>query len=804
MATSSKTNPKDLFDRLLKAEHEDEVTKILQNENLLADANWRPLGDIQNNWSIAGNQQAEAAQAVAEKIINCIDAVLIYECRKRGIDPESPGAPQSMEEAAEKFFGVREGSLETVDDQNALRAMAERIQFVAVGSKSEPSYLIVDTGEGQSPAAFPDTFLSLAKSNKWRIPFVQGKYNAGGTGALRFCGNENYQLIVSRRAPELASKTDPTRDQWGFTLIRRSRPQDGDNRRSSMFVYLVLGGVIPAFKADELPLLPSGAESKKQPEPYARSIRFGTGIKLYSFRWRANSNATLEARFALNSALFRPVLPVRVTEARKGFKANYYSTTVRGGAVDDNPPLDLGPTSASIPLPSGQGTLPAELRVFKQYAPVKEGDDEKDDENAEPEEPQASKKVRKRKKQSTGVIFTLNGQRHGDFSKNEVKAKTNFDFIGDDILLVVDVTNMPAGMREDIWMTSRDRVADTEEKRAIEKEIFTFLSEHPGLRALENQRKQQWVTQEIEEDEPLDVLQELVSDDPALAEVFGLGDKLKKIVPGPGVKTSTPFAGKRFPTFFHLKKPVAIKECPINRLCRLEFVTDAADDYFSRGRDKGTMVVVPPLMDGGYSLFEGMCAIRLKLPYNSKVGDLYNVAVEVTDSTRVAPFVTKLQIRVTAAEVTQPGQGGRRTRETGEAPGLNFPKIHEITKDRWEGFKFDDYSGIQFGGGVDGKPLEAYVNMDNRYLQHEKTRAKDAADQKLLNYYYKFGLTILALGLIHEAMRNGHRTGDGSGEAAKLTARDAYQKLNPVLGGLASVVIPVVRRLAATAHKALK
>ena len=40
-------------------------------------------------------------------------------------------------------------------------------------------------GEGQTPERMPDTFLSLTKSNKLRIPFVQGKFNMGGTGRLR-------------------------------------------------------------------------------------------------------------------------------------------------------------------------------------------------------------------------------------------------------------------------------------------------------------------------------------------------------------------------------------------------------------------------------------------------------------------------------------------------------------------------------------------------------------------------------------------------------------------------------------------
>lgn len=802
MPSSTKPEPRALFDRLLKADNEEQVTAILTDSALLTDDCWQPLGGIENNWSIAGNQQSDPAQALAEKLINCMDAVLLYECQKRGIDPTQAAAPQSMEEAAETFFGVKNGSLETVDDSEALRKMADRIQLVATGSKSEPCYTVIDTGEGQSPADFPKTFLSLAKSNKWRIPFVQGKYNAGGTGALRFCGTENYQLIVSRRAPEIAEKSDPSHDRWGFTLVRRSRPNEGDNRRSSMFVYLVLNGAIPSFAAKELGLLPSTVESKKSPEPYARAIPFGTAIKLYSFLWRSNGLATLEARFAINSALFRPVLPVRVTEARSGYKANYYSTTVRGGAIDDNPSLDLGPTGASIPLPYGLGTLPAELRVFALHEPVTK-DEESDESAAPPAEVTPAKKTRKRKRHSTGVVFTLNGQRHGDISANAVAKKIGFDFLADDLLLVVDVTHMPAEMREDIWMTSRDRVADVEEKRLIEDEILNFLREHLGLRELNNKRKQEWVTQQVEEDEPLDILQELVAEDPALAEVFGVGDKLKKIMPTPGTKKAVPFVGKTYPTFFQLRKAITMKDCPINRTCRLEFITDANDDYLNRGRDRGSLVVSPPTADNGYSLFQGVCTVKIKLPYNSKVGDIYTVKVEVNDSTQMKPFVTTVQIRVISAEVNTNGGGKKKPRGEDEVNGVNFPRIYEVRKDKWEGFKFNDYSGIVFQGGVDGSPLEAFVNMDNRYLQHEKVRAKDEADQKLLNYFFKFGVTILALGLVHEAMRCANDPTTNNGKP-KITIRDACEQVNPFLGGLASVVIPVVRRLAKTATNAVK
>src|SRR5207245_1134705 len=107
-----------------------------------------------------------------------IDAILMAECFRRGIDPESKAAPHSMSKAVEEFFKIRDGKLEnlTATEQTKL---AERIHLVAVGSKAQPSYLIIDNGEGQSPRKFGDTFLSLMRSNKMRIPFVQGKFNAG-------------------------------------------------------------------------------------------------------------------------------------------------------------------------------------------------------------------------------------------------------------------------------------------------------------------------------------------------------------------------------------------------------------------------------------------------------------------------------------------------------------------------------------------------------------------------------------------------------------------------------------------------
>ena len=89
-------------------------------------------------------------------------------------------------------------------EREKTREIAEGITLTATGVRPEQlNITISDCGEGQTPDKLPDTILSLNRSNKQNIAFVQGQFNQGGTGALRFCGQENPQLVISRRNPAL-------------------------------------------------------------------------------------------------------------------------------------------------------------------------------------------------------------------------------------------------------------------------------------------------------------------------------------------------------------------------------------------------------------------------------------------------------------------------------------------------------------------------------------------------------------------------------------------------------------------------
>jgi len=241
--------PQELCISLIQADSARDIKNILKKENLWDDESlWRPFGDVMNNFGSIGNQQSDPVAALVEKIINSIDARLMGFADERGIKPTDPNCPKDMREAIAQFidnknapYGDRDGRIYYWDDLK-IREESTKISLFATGKRASEGYpclTISDTGQGQTPDGFPDTFMSLAKSNKMDIPFVQGKFNMGGTGVFPFCkgeDNDQIQLVVSRRNPALVKNSSNPRDkEWGFSVIRKVTRA---GMRSSMYEYL--------------------------------------------------------------------------------------------------------------------------------------------------------------------------------------------------------------------------------------------------------------------------------------------------------------------------------------------------------------------------------------------------------------------------------------------------------------------------------------------------------------------------------------------------------------------------------------
>ena len=786
--------PEDLFYKLLKAEDEAEVDAILLDQGYLVDDEsiWSPFGGVENNFSTVGNQQADATGALVDKLINGIDAILMAQCFSNGISPESAEAPQNMGAAVERFFGVREGRMDSIDAKQRT-ALAEKfdLRLVAVGDKQSPCYLLIDRGEGQTPAMFPKTFLSLNESNKMRIPFVQGKFNAGGTGVLQFCGTKNYQLIASKRHPQAPIKTDDsTGGLWGFTLVRRLLPSQG--RRSSMYVYLAPQGKIFTFDASAIRVLPGQESPNRAPAPYDRPLEHGTCVKLYNYRWRPKSTATTEARYELERYLHAPCLPFRVTETRD-YKANYYSTTISGvwatvvSADRAKPKVEEGfPAPGEINI-DGIGSLPYRIVVFGENV--------------------NSRHV------PHGVFFTLNGQRHGGLSNDFTRSRLKFDYLSRHLLVSVDCTQMEESTREDFFMASRDRIRQNEAHAEVVSQLEDELRSHPGLKALNASRRKTEIDKALEnERSSVEALQRLLRSDPGLAGLFSSGVQLVTST-GPG--EPAPFKGGKFPTYFRLSKEPKgglTKDCPINRWIRVEYETDAENDYFKRADSPGSITIDSPGVRPHWKLWNGRLLATFRPTAEASLGDQSQVRVVVTDvenEMRGGPFETKFDLVVTKpldndgeSDEHEEEEKERRERKSrgdrGSAPILAVPNIVEVTKDKWDSMtpafsRFDSMRVLQDGNGG----FDFYLNLDNSFLLTELSRS-DSIEKELIRYWFKYGLVLCGLGMLQQFRTAESSNGVGNSEtneSGNPSTREPIDLVNDAMTGLARVIIPVVRSL---------
>ena len=786
----------DLFNQLLRSEDEDAVERVLNDFALLTndedDPNWKPLGDMENNFGGIGNQQSDPTAALVEKIVNSIDAVLMAKFYESGIDLESESVPRSMSQAVEKFFGVSEGAIERLSTSEQ-KNLAENIYLIATGEKQKPSYLIVDRGEGHTPNQFPNTFLSLYRSNKMRIPFVQGKFNSGGTGVLQFCGerNRNYQLIVSRRNPNCPAEDDDTRHLWGYTIVRRLPPSG--TRRSSVYVYLAPGGHVPTFNAPEIKVLSEVQSSKQPDEPYARSLPYGTCVKLYNYRWKARSILTTEGRYELERLLHRSCLPFRVSETRK-FNANSFSATVTGGwsrataKADDEETtkLETGfPASGEISLPQ-IGKLHYQVVVFKT-------------------DTDAGKRG-----VPAGVSFVVNGQVHGTLSSDYVSRKLKYDYLAKKgpLLVSVDCTNMAPAIREDFFMSSRDRVRKNESYDRIEAALTEELRAHRGLQEL-NQLRRKEEMEEHQSASPIEAFQDVVNKDPSLASLFGRGARL---VTGTGPsKKLEPYQGREFPSFFRLSsnpKNGLEKRCPVNRTVKLEFETDAVNEYFSRVDNPGAIHIFPQDLLEASSLWNGRYEARFRVPWNAQIGDRIEVRITVSDIQRDAidsPFISTFTLIAEQAEDEVPVNGvpkvAREPKNTANTrrPTLEMPTIRYIYKSDW-GDEFNKHKALDIKSNPEGG-FDFTINLDCTFYLTELANAREG-DKPKLKVWFSYGLVLAAVSMIKHHERLSSNQDDQGSENQDVSAD--LDAISRYCDGLAQVIIPIVRALSSAPTEAFE
>lgn len=733
---------------LLHADTEERVISLLQDHGYWDDPEaWRPFGDKPDNFSTMGNQSSSPDAALVEKLVNSVDAVLMGECLTAGIYPNSIDAPQSIPEAVAQFFfddRSKANSLGYISrwPNQKRRELSELITLAATGARSNPSFTIVDAGEGQTPESMPDTLLSLDKQNKIDVHFVQGKFNMGGTGALRFCGHNNLQLVISRRNPNV--KTDGADNlaslQWGFTIVRREDPTP--SKKLSTYTYLAPGpdkGVL-RFDSETLPLFPQGKDA------YARSAEWGTAIKLYEYKLTGKSHILRRDGLLYRLDLLLPgvALPIRLHECREyGGHDGSFDTTLTGLGVrlsdGRNENLEPGfPTSSSFAIDGQEMT--AEIYAFKRGSEATYKGDE-------------------------GIVFTVNGQTHGDRSKRFFsRTAVGMNSLEDSILVIVDCSRISGRRREDLFMNSRDRLEQGDFLRAIEAELTLILKDHQSLRTLREQRRRKDVEKKLEDSKPLvEVIEAIIRKSPSVANLFGLTGPLSDPFKSTTATSANAFLGKSHPSFFRFKGQdygeELYRQTPRNMRSRIQFETDAVNDYFTRDQYGGNRTLTargPSPINGGipaYSLNlnEGTATLNLALPDDAEVGDVFKYDLVVEDETMVAPFVNSFVVSVGPNQKISGGKpADSPTKET--LQGLKLPNLTLVSEPDWDEHNFDKYSALKveyhpaFEGKEDGS-YEYFLNMDNIHLKTELKGTRE--DMEIVKSRWQFGMLLIGIALLN-------------------------------------------------------
>lgn len=767
---------RDLCLDLVHCETEHEVIEILNRERYWGrPENWQLFGGDENNYSIIGNQQSKAESAIVEKIINSVDAMLMGECLSKGINPEGQDAPQSIREALVKFYNIVDGKLTNISARERSQ-LAENIGFVATGQKTNPNYGIFDKGEGQSPARLHETILSIRKSNKLRIPFVQGKFNMGGTGVFRFCGESNIQLIISKRHPGIAEyESDPMKDFWGFTVIRRDDPQNG--ARSSNYKYLAPSNHILFFPGDELPILPGA-----HPEPYQKPMQWGTYIKLFEYKIGPGLRTNVQLDLYNKLAVLMPqiALPIRMYE-RRNYTGHSFETNLSGLSVrvDEDRSENIEenfPTSGSMTV-DGQ-KMKYSIYVFKKGRHDKFTKDE-------------------------GIVFTINGQTHGYLSKSFFNRKgVGLSYLAESILVILDCSEIEGRAREDLFMNSRDRLSTCPLKTDIENELEDVLRKHPGLGLLKDKRRREEIETKLSDQQPLaEVLQDILRKSPTLSKLFVQGLKLTNPFNTNNAGKTAQYVGKEFPTVFTLIKKFTHdnpKQAHQNSKFRVEFKTDVANDYFDRSKDPGTYKLYVNGKESGnkdINLWNGYAYLNVSLE-NSKIGDFVHVRSEVNDISRAAPFTEEFYIKVieplnkqiSKAGARKPPSSNQPGDETQKPDGFALPNIVEVPRENWASQSFNEKSALKVkDSGELG--YDFFVNIDNIHLLSELKVAKNT-EIKVIQAKYKFGLVLVGLALLND--NDKEQKIEDSDESENI-----YATIEKTTKAISPVIIPMIDTLGA-------
>ena len=765
----SSEDVRDMALALAKADKEDEVVTILSDKGLWDnDAAWKELGHEKNIQSatIVHGQQNNSVNALVEKLVNSVDAVIMRERLIKNI------TPKSMKEAQEKLFNIPDGNLYEMPSRNEWAK--ENICLVATGSRGDlPSYAIIDQGMGQPPSQFSNSFLNLAKSNKAPLDFVQGKFGAGGTGALRFCSkNHRLQLIISKRCPDIKEANQDTR--WGLTVMRKQKGQDG----LAAYAYLTNphDSTILSFNADNLAILPQDGKSSA----YGKELRHGTFIKLYEYEVDSKFSTgilTIRMRNRLEMRIPDIALPIRMYERREWLAGGSHSEATLAGLTNkllDDPEKYLQEVEGKI-FHKDEFRIGTE-KIGYQFLILKE---------------KKNKDGKKTPNDPDGIIFTLNGQAHSTKKRSFFRRKSiGFGFLSDHLLVLVDFSHLKDNLDE-VLTVGREDTPDSVFMKSVEKKLENVIATNKWLKTAEIICRGKHFSKKPQEDGK--IFENFFKSYPNLFKLKGLG----KGIPNLNNINNKPFMGMDYPTKF---KPVPEQDFSYQNPKEfakneeevvIKYKTDVYDEYFSSGDGDWNIYLDDKKIDDAYldEPYKGRTELHIPISSNMKVRN-YRVTLEVTRPAPHEPIRSEAFFKIVEQKSSHKGVKTKRDNDKANKNKTALPKYKKVKREDWEKNGMDEFSALKVVSSMGEHNY--FVNVDNIHLIEqidERASSEKNSPKTKFEGQFAYGMVILGMAILE---RENNKKQEPDKNKYKQPKMSVEEKVAEFTSAVAPAILPII------------
>jgi hypothetical protein len=376
-------------------------------------------------------------------------------------------------------------------------------------------------------------------------------------------------------------------------------------------------------------------------------------------------------------------------------------------------------------------------------------------------------------------------------------------------------------------MPNRENLRDGTLKNRLIAELEDKLRHHKELEQIAIARRKTELSESPEVSDTFEkFMEEMVKKHPLLEQILGPGFRIANpFKPHVVQSEEKPYVGLRFPTKFHFKGSQAGKpldrDAHLNSQVRVSFETDAENDYFRRDEEPGDLKLFQ-LIDGKLKpaknwrtphLFEGSATLTLSLPENAKIDDTLIYEAQITDPSRIEPFIDRFTLTVRAERQEQDPRPPKPPKPHEEPTGndgkekpdntkLNVPKPQEIYEAGWhkQDPVFDRFTAMQIkrqpGAPEDAHVYDYFINMDNVFLvQAMKAQPKRAGEHR---ERFKFGMTLITLALLRQDLEAKKREGQNSDtedEEQKTKRPDIHESVAEVTRAIAPFLLPLVESL---------